>query len=381
MAGIYIHIPFCKKICYYCDFYKSTNYRFVDQFIEAIIKEISFKRNFANEIIESIYFGGGTPSSIPIYHIELILNVLYKTFNISEKTEITFEINPDDVDLKYLETLRSIGVNRLSIGIQSFNDYVLKFLNRRHNAKQSINSIKNAQAARFDNISIDLIYGIQNQMIKDFITDLQYFFSFELTHLSAYHLTIEEKTHFGKMLKKGVIAEVEEAKSILFYDELINIMKENNYDHYEISNFAIPGYYAKHNMSYWKNIPYIGLGPSAHSYNGNSRYWNISSVKEYIKKIESEIEYFEMETLNSIDKFNEYLLTGLRTKWGCDLNIIKTKFGDKFYKHCVRMLKVMKGNNVLRTDKGIFFLSEKSLLQSDYLIERFIITQPGQTRK
>ena len=373
MAGIYIHIPFCKKICYYCDFYKSANYRYVNQFIKTIVKEIVLKKNFTNEKIETIYFGGGTPSSIPIDEIKIILNQLYTTFNIIERPEITFEINPDDVNLDYLHRLRNSGINRLSIGIQSFKDPILKFLNRRHNATQSVNSIIDAQTVGFDNISIDLIYGIQNQTVNHFMTDLEAFFSFGLNHLSAYHLTIEENTQFGRMLKRGAISEVKETESLIFYNELINIMSKKNYIHYEISNFALPGYYSKHNMSYWKNVSYIGLGPSAHSYNFNSRFWNIDSVQKYIHKIENNEEYFEIETLENFEKFNEYIITGLRTKWGCDLNVIKIKFGEKYLKHCNNIIYEKLKNGVIIKDENKFFLSEKSLLQSDFQIEKFII--------
>ena len=373
MAGIYIHIPFCKKICYYCDFYKSANYRYVDEFIDAILKEISYKKGFTKEVIETIYFGGGTPSSISIKNIELILNQLYTTFNISEEPEITFEINPDDVYFEYLHKLKSIGINRLSIGIQSFNDKILNFLNRRHNLKQSIHSIIHAQKLGFNNISIDLIYGIPHQSITDFLSDLDTFFSFGLNHLSAYHLTIEDKTHFGRMLKKGVLSEVNEKESLLFYNELINKMGKNNYSHYEISSFAKSDYYSKHNMSYWKNIPYIGFGPSAHSYDGSSRYWNIESVKKYIKQINTNESYFDKENLTVIDKFNEYIITGLRTKWGCNLDNIKLKFGDTYYEHCKKTISELSEFYVFNSSKNIFALSEKLLLQSDFYIEKFIL--------
>lgn len=373
MAGIYIHIPFCKKICYYCDFYKSANYRYVDKFIEAIIKEISLKKDFTKENIETIYFGGGTPSSIPIKNIELILNKLYSTFDIIKDPEITFELNPDDSDLKYLEQLKNYGINRLSIGIQSFNDSILKFLNRRHSAKQSAKSIINAQKVGFENISIDLIYGIPNQTLNEFLIDLEKFFRFGLKHLSAYHLSIEDKTHFSRMLKKGSIIEVKENESFLFYNNLINLINKKNYIHYEISNFALTGFFSKHNMSYWNNVSYIGLGPSAHSYDGNSRYWNIDSVQEYIKKIDKNIGYFDLENLNIIDKFNEYIITGLRTKWGCDLNFINKKFGVKYYQHCNKILSDLIEYDIIIRNESSFFLSQKSFLQSDYHIEKFII--------
>ncbi len=373
MAGIYIHIPFCKKICYYCDFYKSANYRYVTDFMIALQKEIILKSNFTDEKITTIYFGGGTPSSVSLTHIETILQALYRNFSIIEAAEITFEINPDDVDFAYLKALRSLGINRLSIGIQSFNETILQFLNRRHTARQSVQVIKDAKNAGFNNISIDLIYGIPNQQINDFIHDLELFRSFQLSHLSAYHLTIEEKTQFGRMLKKGTLSEVKETKSLNFYNQLINFMRAGNYEHYEISNFALTNCYSEHNMSYWKNIPYIGLGPSAHSYNGNSRFWNTSSVKAYIENITKNKAYFEQETLNETDKFNEYIITGLRTKWGCNLAYIKANFGEKQSKFCLNILEDNKNSYFFNIDNQQFALSEKALLQSDFYIEKFII--------
>ncbi len=372
MAGIYIHIPFCKKICYYCDFYKSANFRYVDDFFKALVKEISFKSNFVNEQIETIYFGGGTPSSVSLSNIELTLKKLYQHFPIVSSPEITFEINPDDVDLAYLRSLRAIGINRLSIGVQSFNNSILTFLHRRHNAEQSINVISDSVNAGFKNISIDLIYGIPNQKLSDFENDLKIFKSFNLSHLSAYHLSIEEKTHFGRMLKKGVISEINDTESSLFYNKLIKFMKLNDYVHYEISSFALASSYSKHNTSYWQNVPYIGFGPSAHSYDGNYRYWNISSVKEYIVNIELNKPYFESEKLDRIDKFNEYIITGLRTKWGCDLYYIKNYFDISFYEHCMKILNNSRDQVFIIGDDRKFSLSEEALFKSDFYIEKFI---------
>jgi len=328
VAGIYIHIPFCKKFCYYCDFYKSANYRFVDAYIGVLIKEISLKKDFTSEQINTIYFGGGTPSSIDLKHISSILKKLNKSFNVSNNAEITFEINPDDVDLEYFKGLKNLGINRLSLGIQSFNNRVLKFLNRRHNAGQATDSIKFAKTAGFVDISIDLIYGIPGQEINDFENDLSVFFDLGLTHLSAYHLTIEEKTHFGRLQQKKLLNEIGEGQSLRFYDSLIVKMKNNGYDHYEISNFSLPTYHSKHNKAYWEQKTYIGFGPSAHSFDKNSRYWNISSVKNYINLLNIDAQYFEKERLNRSDKFNEYIITGLRTKQGCLLEFIQNEFGN-----------------------------------------------------
>jgi len=372
LAGIYIHIPFCKQFCYYCDFYKSANYKYVDPFMDAIIKEIDLQANFTDEIIDTIYFGGGTPSSVSIRHIELILKKLTEIFIISEAAEITFELNPDDVDCGYYLKLKNIGINRLSIGIQSFNDDVLKFLNRRHNAKQAINSIKDAQFSGFTNISIDLIYGIPKQEINDFKKDLKKFFDLDIKHLSAYHLGIEPRTQFGRMLKTGSLTEVSETDSLLFYKDLTKSLTDKGFEHYEISNFAKDGFYSKHNKSYWNNAIYIGFGPGAHSYNRNFRFWNVSSVKDYIQNINDGANWFEHEELNILAKYNEYILTGLRTQWGCNLEKIRDNFGIKYYKHCLRIINQFDENSIIRIKKKQFILNEAVLLQSDYYIGKFI---------
>jgi len=372
LAGIYIHIPFCKQFCFYCDFYKSANYKYVDPFMDAIVQEIDLQANFTHEIIDTVYFGGGTPSSVSIRHIELILSKLSEVFNLSEKAEISFEVNPDDVDCAYYLQLKNIGINRLSIGIQSFNDDILKFLNRRHDAKQAINSIKDAQFSGFTNISVDLIYGIPKQRIDEFVNDLNIFLDLDIKHLSAYHLGIEQGTQFGRMLKKGSLTEVNEADSLLFYKELTKSLSDNDFEHYEISNFAKEGFYSKHNRSYWKNAIYIGFGPGAHSFNGNFRFWNVSSVKDYIQNINEGTNWFEQEELDMLAKYNEYILTGLRTQWGCDLEKIRTTFGVKYYKHCLRIIKEFKESSIIRSKNNHFILNEDVLLQSDYYIGEFI---------
>lgn len=395
--GIYVHIPFCKQFCYYCDFYKSANYRFLPEFLDAIKLEIEHSFNdkdrFLNKKLQeielkSIYFGGGTPSSIGIRNLEKILHSIQSAYSVEtfEDMEVTIEVNPEDVDLDFYEALRSIGFNRLSIGIQSFNDQINHFLHRRHSVQRSKDSIENARKAGFSNISIDLIYGIPGQSLKDFNKDLDLFFGYHLNHLSAYHLSIEEGTEFGRRKRKNLLTEIEDQKSNQFYELLIREMRNHSFEHYEISNFSLKGYNALHNSSYWSGKAYLGFGPAAHSFNGmNKRKANVSSVKDYNYNVLHDLPYSKLEFLNIYNRYNEFIINGLRTKYGFNFSHFKDlvyRAGSpidniwpqlvQFFDSSLQELKKFHAD-AFRSFHPFLCLKEEYLLIADYYIEKLII--------
>ncbi len=331
MAGIYIHIPYCRKVCYYCDFHFTASFRDVDPVISAIIKELEERKHYLKgDKIDTIYFGGGTPSAVDFVNIKAILEKIYGEFTIAENPEITLEANPDDLHPSYFKNIKSIGINRLSIGVQSFIERDLKWMNRRHSAEKSADSVKFAYDNGFTNINIDLIYGIPGMSNEEWKFNLDKFFELEIPHLSAYHLTIEPKTVFGVQKKKGKLTEIEEEASVTQFEILLEETAKRGYQHYEISNFAKEEYFSKHNLGYWKNHLYLGAGPSAHSFDGTSRRWNTKLHKVYIEKAGTGAGYFEEEVLTKEEQFNDYILTNLRTMWGINLNTIKLQFGESY---------------------------------------------------
>ncbi len=364
MAGAYIHIPFCKSKCFYCDFYSITNWNreLINHFLNAILKEIELKAQFPITKLKTIYFGGGTPSLLEPKHIQTIIDKLKTTFATDKDLEITLEINPDDVTDDYVLKLKNqTEVNRISLGIQSFLNNHLKFLGRRHDANQSISAINLFMHYGFSNISIDLIYGLPIMTLDDLKFNVDKFLEFNLPHLSAYHLTIEEGTVFGKLYKSGKLKPIDEEKSIQQYSFLIDALEKHGYLHYEISNFAKPQFISKHNFSYWTGESYIGLGPAAHSYDQKNRFWNIANVKVYIEKIENNVLPQHSEQLSDKDKFNEYILTRLRTYLGIDVNYLNKTFPE-FFKQIKptinqyiesKHLKFSQ-NNIILTRKGKF---------------------------
>ncbi len=361
-AGIYIHIPFCKTRCTYCDFYTLTNESRIDAFVENLCKEIQLRKDVIHEPVKTIYFGGGTPSRLSEQHFESIFDNLFSNFNIDNTAEITVEANPDDLSAEYIQMLSRLPVNRLSIGIQSFDDDELKFLSRRHTASQAINAVKRCQMHGFNNISIDLMYGLPEQTTAIWEKNLKQATSLDIQHLSAYHLIYEEKTRMYSMLKAGKIQPVDEEVSTAMFSMLIDWMKQHNFIHYEISAFAKEGYFSGHNTSYWKGNKYIGLGPAAHSFDGENRSWNVASLNAYIKGIEAGEPERSSEHLSLNERYNEFILTGLRTMWGIDLTELKLIFGDKLYSYCIenadkyisKDLLSLEGNNMKLTRKGIF---------------------------
>jgi oxygen-independent coproporphyrinogen-3 oxidase len=327
MAGIYLHIPFCRQACYYCDFHFSTNTEIRNELLVAMTREIELRKEYLKgDPIQTIYFGGGTPSLLSGDELRKLLNPIYSLLEVNNEAEITLEANPDDLTPDSLLAFRQAGINRLSIGIQSFKDHILKFLNRAHDAKAAIDCVKHAREAGFTNISIDLIYAIPGQDEKEWLSNIQQAILLAPEHLSAYSLTIEEKTAFGRWASGGRLKAVDDDSSAGQLDVLINELESAGYEHYEISNFCKPGYYSKHNSSYWKGQPYLGIGPSAHSYNLLTRQFNVSNNHQYVRALREDKIPFEREVLSEQDHVNEYLLTTLRTRWGTDLQKLKQEY-------------------------------------------------------
>jgi oxygen-independent coproporphyrinogen-3 oxidase len=373
MAGIYIHIPFCKQRCFYCDFYKTTQLSLKSNLIESLSIELKQRKEYIdNEIVETIYFGGGTPSLLTKDEIKLILDTIHLNYNVKKDAEITIEANPDDLSTEYIKTLAQTNINRLSIGIQSFQDAILQKMNRRHNANQAINCIKQAQYEGFNNISADLIYGIPELSVNTWIDDLNQMEKLNIQHLSAYHLTIEPNTKFGELLKKNKISIIKESDSIQQFNTLINWAKTNNFEHYEISNFAKNGLYSQHNTNYWKQKKYLGIGPSAHSYNQKTRSWNIANTKQYIDAVNNNKIYSEIETLTETDKYNEFLITWLRTKWGINLIDIKKQFGNKRQQKLLKLLEPFIKDNSINFKNNYAILSNKGIFISDLILSNII---------
>jgi oxygen-independent coproporphyrinogen-3 oxidase len=377
MAGIYIHIPFCKKLCSYCDFYKTISQEDYSSFIDALLEETELRKNYlAGEVVSTIYIGGGTPSVLSLKEIGKILGRLSDLFIIDNSCEITLELNPDDLDLSYLRGLKKLKINRVSIGIQSWRDEDLVLLNRRHNTIQAEKALKNAISAGFENITTDLIYGIPGMSSTDWAANLDKTFSFGIKHLSAYHLTIEPGTVFGKMKERGLLAEIDEDESASQFNILIEKAEKAGFIHYEISNFGKPGYFSLHNTNYWKQINYLGLGPSAHSFNSYSRQWNVKSIKSYIGLIRNNKQFFESEELSTRIRFNEYIMTSLRTMWGIDLEFVEKTFEKEGYDYIINMTGKFKDYGLIKQENKNLILTNQGKMISDNIISEFMM--PGE---
>ncbi len=364
MAGIYIHIPFCKQACNYCNFHFSTSLKHKDDLIDAILLEIDQRASkWLRSEFDTVYFGGGTPSLLQIEDIDRLLGKLHQIFSISSRSEITLEANPDDLTIKKLQAYRQMGINRLSIGVQSFFDTDLQQLNRSHNTQQAERSILLAQESGFDNITIDLIYGIPGLSDRMWLQNIQKVIDFNIPHVSAYALTIEPKTALAWQIKNRKFPKVSEEQSAGQFFLLREKLLAHGFEHYEISNFAKKSYESKHNSHYWQNVPYLGLGPAAHSYKDNQRRWNVANNALYIKNITTD-KYFETENLTNKDIFNELIMTGLRTSQGVNLENI-ADLGDKYlhflekqiFKYLENKQLIIK-NNFLKSDPKALFVIE-----------------------
>jgi len=367
VAGIYIHIPFCKQKCHYCNFYSSVSNNYHNEFISALILEINLRKNYLNnKIVDTIYFGGGTPSLLSIDEIKLIINTIEKVYNVTSDAEITLEANPDDLSKEKIFDLKKYTqINRLSIGIQSFFDDDLHYLNRVHSGKQAYTSIENSLKLGFNNITIDLIYGIPTLNDIKWKENLDRFFSYNIPHLSSYSLTVEPKTALDVLIKKNKLKNINEVESISHFEILLNKAEKNNLINYEISNFALEGYMSKHNSNYWLGKHYLGLGPSAHSYNGKSRQWNIANTKKYCEYNNNKNIVEDTEVLTLDQLYNEYVLTSIRTSWGCDIDYIRNEFGNIYSEYFEANIITSITEKRVNQNKNIYTLTNKGKLFAD----------------
>ena len=375
MSGVYLHIPFCKKACHYCDFHFSTSMQTKDLMIKSMVKEIDVHCNFTDTAIETIYFGGGTPSILGIQDIDTLLNKIKKTFLVVNEPEITFEANPDDLTSEKLRELKNAGINRLSIGIQSFHDDDLLLMNRAHSCDQAINSIKLAQEEGFSNISIDLIYGLPGLSASNWSANIQNAIDLNVQHISAYCLTIEKKTVFYNWHESNKIILPDDQQTLDQFVVLTDLLVTNGFEHYEISNFGKQGYYSKHNSNYWLQEKYLGIGPSAHSFNGQSRMWNVRNNNQYIKAIAEKTTFYDQETLTPRDHFNEYILTRLRTKWGINKAELKDRH-QTYYAILKKQMKKWLDQKMVLENDTFFVLSPSGKFIADRIIsDLFIIDE------
>lgn len=377
MAGLYIHIPFCKKACHYCDFHFTQSVSQIDDMVDAIGKELEMQSDFlGRDTIYTVYFGGGTPSLLEAGHLKKLMRIIQFEYDLSSNPEVTLEANPDDLNPEKLQTLYDHGVNRLSIGVQSFHDPLLKWMNRQHNSAQAVETFYQARQAGFENISLDLIYALPHENHDIWLQDLRQITALRPEHISSYCLTIEPKTAFGNWLGKGKIDPIDEDFAAEQFEILLEVTDKYGYEQYEISNFAQPGYESQHNSGYWKDEKYLGIGPSAHSYNGNFRKANKPNNALYMKHIEEGKIPFEVITLSREDQVNEYILTSLRTKWGCDLELLKSKYETDLLQLHGTHLNRLSAKDLIYEEDGFLMLTNQGKLLADKIAsDLFIFAQ------
>ncbi len=369
MAGIYIHVPFCKTRCNYCDFFTRTNQSQKSPYINALCKEIDIRADYlGEEIIHTIYFGGGTPSLLSHTELQSVLNAIKARFKISDDTEITLEANPDDLTKSYLSGLISLGFNRLSMGIQSFDDKLLTFLNRRHSANKAIESVNMAKTCGFRNISIDLMYGLPGQTLPIWEESLEKAIDLNIQHISSYHLIYEEGTKLYRLLKKGELIPTPEDTSLAMFSTMIDKLENAGFIHYEISNFGKDSYFSRHNSSYWLDEKYLGIGPASHSYNKENRSWNISSIPQYIEGIQSGIPNLDKEILDEKSSYNDFILTGMRTMWGIKKSELEKRFSRNKILYFEKNIRKHLESETVIFVKGTYKLTRKGIFISDSIM-------------
>jgi oxygen-independent coproporphyrinogen-3 oxidase len=374
LAGIYIHIPFCKKACFYCDFHFSVSFQQKDEVVASLIKELKERKNFiGQEEVKTIYFGGGTPSVLSAGNISEILKEVYAQYTVNDNAEITFECNPDDLSKEYLKGLKECGVNRLSIGIQSLNDESLTWMNRSHNVTQALQAIDSAAALGFRDMTIDLIYGIPMLTEDEWRQTLKRALAMPINHLSAYSLTLEENTPYNKLVQQKKYKKPNDDDASRHFEILLEEIKLAGWEHYEVSNFCKAGNYSKHNTAYWQNVKYLGIGPSAHSFDGKSRHWNVRSNKEYIQKIQAGESVSESEELSTKDIVNETLLTGLRTKWGVNLAEVKEQYEYDIAATNQTQIMEWQQKDWLEMKDGVLRLRADGFLFADYIASELFV--------
>lgn len=367
MAGLYIHIPFCESKCIYCDFYSmANNNHLIDKYINALLVEAVLRKNELNsETLTTVYLGGGTPSLLSITQLSKIVNGLKKVFDFSEVEEFTIEVNPDDVTAYYIQQAKSLGINRVSMGVQSFSDEDLRFINRRHTAKQATDAIHIIKKAGIDNISIDLIYGIPGQNIEIWKNNVDTAISLSVQHISAYTLMYEEGTRLSVMRSLGKITEMDDDVVAAMYDYLVAQLKSNGYTHYEISNFALPGFHSRHNSSYWNLTPYLGLGVAAHSFDGTVRRFNPSNLKKYLDALGEGNLCVEVEKITKAEKYDEYVMLRLRTADGIDADELMHRFDEEYYQFFIEKTKPLVSEGSLINENGRYYIPENHIMISD----------------
>ena len=371
MAGIYIHIPFCKKACHYCNFHFSTQLKYIDDFTKAIIQEIEIQKNYLSQPIETLYFGGGTPSLLPMDDFHKILDKLRSVYSLDSNIEFTIEANPDDIQPNQVNAWKKAGVNRLSIGIQSFQPAALQWMNRAHTTEQAHEAIRAAQGEGIGNISIDLIYGTPHLTNDDLKADLAMIDQYQIQHLSCYALTVEEKTALHAMIQNKKIDRVHPEQQAAHFDIITHYTEKIGMEHYEISNFSQPGFRSKHNSNYWKGVPYLGLGPSAHSYNKNTRQWNVANNQLYFSTLEKNELPFEIEQLPLATKYNEYMMISLRCMEGFSLEYIFQNFGPEFQAHTLKIMQGFVAKNWLTETSQGFALTKSAKFFADGIASDF----------
>lgn len=366
---IYFHIPFCKQACHYCDFHFSTSLKYKEEMLHALAKELAMRSDYLEDTkISSIYFGGGTPSILEASDIQRLIDQVAQYYDIDSTAEITLEANPDDLTAQKTKALRDTAINRFSIGIQSFFEEDLLWMNRAHNAQEADASIKRVQDAGFENMTCDLIYGYPLLSNEKWKSNIDKLVKLRVPHISSYAMTVEKKTALAHQIKMGRTAPILEEQAGAQMQMLISSLIDDGYEHYEISNFARHGHYAQHNTNYWRGKHYLGIGPSAHSYNGNSRSWNIANNAKYISAIQEGYSSQETEILTLTDQYNEYVMTSLRTMWGIAPQHIQRRFGTDYLAHFTEEIYafVTQGNVLLDTD-GCYKLSDKGKLLADFI--------------
>ena len=387
MSGIYIHIPFCKQACHYCDFHFSTSLKKRDELVIALAKELEMRKGeFKNITVETIYFGGGTPSLLTIKELDFLIKQVYVDYKVSEAPEITIEANPDDlikaeqsveIDSESIfEAYKNIGINRLSIGIQSFFEADLKLMNRAHNTEEAKSCLEEA-TRYFDNISIDLIYGIPGLTNEQWQQNIEMALSYGIPHISSYALTVEPKTALESFIKKGVIANVDDDLAHEQFHILVETLEAHDFVHYELSNFGKKGFFSRNNSAYWQGKPYIGIGPSAHSFSGNERSWNIRNNSKYITAIEAGTFPKETETLSTTDRYNEYVMTGLRTVWGVSLQKVETNYGLHYKKYLLEQSLPFINQQLLYIEDEKLLVTKKGKFLSDGIASDLFMLNPS----
>lgn len=365
MSGIYIHIPFCKQACHYCDFHFSTSLKKKDEMVLALAKEIEMRKSeFQDEVVETIYFGGGTPSILEISDLKLLIDAVYFSYKVIENPEITVEANPDDLSKERIIELSNNKINRLSIGIQSFFEDDLQLMNRAHNSEEAKECLEIA-TQYFDNISVDLIYGIPEMSNEKWLQNIETALSFNIPHISSYALTVEPKTALHTFIQKGIIPQPDDEVTQEHFQILVDKLSENDFIHYELSNFGKENYFSKNNSSYWLGKKYIGIGPSAHSYDGEKRGWNVSNNALYLKSISENKLPSETEILSKTDRYNEYVMTGLRTIWGISLDRIQSEFGKSYLDYLNQQAAKYIEDHLLFIDENILRTTKKGKFLSD----------------